>query len=238
MEFEGIVFRLTPYSEYDAMVSVLSLDRIHTFLARGVFKYGSKTASSINLYSFSKFQVFKGKEGFFLRNSEPINNFCNLKNGIDKLAIIDFVGELTNKVIIDEDATKIYEFLKKTIESIDSGFDPLTAGLIYFAKVLNAIGLGLNVDSCIKCSKTASIVGVNYLDGGFVCEICFNALNHVKCSPHKLKIIRYIFQVDLLNFEKIRFLKEECLELIEELSNFLFDKLQVELKSLTLLRNI
>ena len=96
----------------------------------------------------------------------------------------------------------------------------------------------MDVDSCVICGKKEQISALSYKDGGFICKNCFEASNHVKTDPRKLKIIRYIFKVDVANFEKVAFSNEECLNIIFELCEFLNYVSQIEFKSLELLKQI
>ena len=238
MEFEGIVIRRTSYKEGSAMISVLTKDRIRSFLAKGVLKITSKNAPSVNLFTKSRFQTFNGEEGDWLRVGEVICSYPNISKDFEKLAILDFISEITNSLIGTNDAKDTYEFLKKTLECLNGEFSPLTALLIYFAKVLKAGGYGLDVDSCAICGKKEAITALSYKDGGFICQNCFDASTHVKTEPRKLKILRYIFKVDLNNFTKVAFGNDECKAIILELCDFLNYVSQIEFKSLTLLSQI
>ena len=238
MEFEGIVTRVTPFREFDAMVNVLSSERFYSFLAPGVLKMNSKFGSATNIYSYSRFQTSKGKEGYRLRNAELLASYENVKSDLTRLAVLDFLGEITNTFIINDDASEIYPFLKKSLESLNEGFDPKTIALIYFAKVLGASGYGLDVDSCVKCGQTSAIVAISYKDGGFICQEHFDPLKHIKCSAYKLKVIRYIFKVDIDNFKKVIIENSTVIELISELGKFVKNVTQIELKSLKLLSKI
>ena len=238
MEFEGIVIRRTSYKEGSVMISVLTKDRIRSFLAKGVLKITSKNAPSVNLFTKSRFQTFNGEEGDWLRVGEVICSYPNITKDFEKLAILDFISEITNSLIGTNDAKDTYKFLEKTLETLNGDFSPLTALLIYFAKVLKASGYGLDVDSCAICGKKTQITALSYKDGGFICQNCFDASNHAKTDPRKLKIMRYIFKVDVDNFTKIAFGNDECKAIIFELCEFLNFASQIEFKSLTLLSQI
>lgn len=238
MEFVGFVIRSTPFRDHDAMVTVLSNDKLHSFLARGALKYESKLGHTINIYSKSRFQITRGKEGYILRNAELIDSFENSKSDILRLAVLDFIGELTNKMIQSEDAKNVYPFLERSLELINSGFSPLTVAIIYFAKVLDVTGYSINVDSCQICGKKDHIVAVSYEDGGFICQDCFSPLNHTKSNPMELKMIRFIFKVDVDSMNRVEFEKDNCLKILKNLDNFLDHVCQCKLKSIELLTKI
>ena len=238
MEFEGIVIRRTTYQEGAAMITVLTKEKIRSFLAKGVLKMTSKNAPSVNLFTKSRFQVFHGQDGDWLRVGEILESFPNINGDLEKLAVLDFVSELTNTLLGTNDAKDIYEFLEKTLQSLNAGFSPWTALAIYFAHVLTAAGYGLNVDKCAICGKPTSIMSLSYKDVGFICDKCFDETRHAKTDVRKLKIMRYIFKVDLANFDRVTFGKDECKAIIFELADFLNWTSQIEFKSLTLLSQI
>lgn len=238
MNYEGIVIRRTQYKEGAAMITVLTKDKIRSFLAKGVLKVTSKNAPSVNLFTKSNFQVFKGADGDWLRQGEIISSYPNIISKFENMAVLDFISEITNSLIGTNDTVEVYDFLVKTLESMNNGFSPLTACLIYFAKVLKASGYGLDVDSCIICGKKEAITTISFNDGGFICDCCFDPSKHVKVDSRKLKIFRYIFKVDIDNFNKVTFENDECKNIIFEICHFLNMLSQIELKSLTLLSEI
>lgn len=238
MEFIGIVLRLTPFRDHDAMVTVLTNERIHSFLARGVLKYESKLGSAVNIYSKSRFLISRGKDGYSLRNAELLNSYENIKTDITKLAVVDFIGEITNKMIQSDDAKNIYPFFERSLELLNSGFSPLTVAIIYFAKVLDVTGYSLNVDSCQICGQKDRIVAISHSDGGFICDRCFSPLKHVKSTVLELKMFRYIFKVDINNMNKVEFEKKDCLAILKNLNKFLDYVSQTKLKSIDLLCKI
>ena len=238
MEFEGIVIRQTSFKQDAAMISVLTKDKIRSFLAKGVLKMTSKNAPSVNLFTKSLFQTFHGQEGDWLRVGKVLSSYPNIKKDFERLAVLDFMSEITNTLVGENDAKGLYEFLDQALCSLNGDFSPLTTLLIYFAKVLIVSGYGLDVDSCVICHKKEQISALSYKDGGFICKNCFDSLNHVKTDPRKLKILRYIFKVDIANFEKVAFSNEECLNIIFELAEFLNFVSQIEFKSLQLLKQI
>lgn len=238
VEFIGIVIKTTPFRDNDLMVTVISSDKIRSFLARGTLKIDSKNAPSVNIYTKSRFAITKGKDGYSLRFGEVLDSYEHTKDDLLKLSVVDLLGELTNKFIQSDDANKIYPFLEKSLELLNSNFDPYSVALIYFAKVLSISGYSLEVDECVKCHQKKAIVALSYVDGGFICQNCFKPLNGEKFSERRLKIIRYIFKVDPERFGQVSFLKDEVMELIEELSKFCYDVTSTEIKSLSLLRKI
>lgn len=238
MEFEGIVIRRTVYKEGAVMITVLTKDGIRSFLAKGVLKMTSKNAPSVNLFTKSKFQVFHGKDGNWLRVGEIIDSYPNLNSDLEKLAILDFISEITNNLVGENDVRFVYWYLENTLKQINEGFSPWTVLLIYFAHVLKYAGYGLNVNHCNICGNPHGIVTLSYKDGGFICSKCFDENRHKKMPVEKMKMIRYVFGCDAEVMHLVTFGKDECKEVIFELADFLDWTSQIKFKSLTLLSKI
>lgn len=238
-EIDGIVIRTTSFKENDMMVNVVSNNGVKSFLAKGVLKFESKNAPSIQLLNKSHFQLSKSKDGLTLRTGTIINSLFSDETNLSFLVIANLICELTSRIIItDEDAVNIYQFLEKSQTLLASKFNPLTVGLCYFAQVLKQTGYGLNVDCCQKCGKTTQITAVSYVDGGFICQECFDGLNGKKYSSIELKTIRLIFKSDINSFCAHNFDDEICIKLINDLSIFLETQLNIKLKSIKMLNAI
>lgn len=208
MQFEGIVIRRTSYKQDAAMITVLTEDKLRSFLAKGVLKITSKNAPSVNLFTKSLFQTFNGKEGEWLRLGEIKASYPNISTSFEKLAVLDFISEITNSLVDSSDCKEVYFFLEKTLESINDNFSPLTAALIYFAKVLKNTGYEIN----------SELLNLN--------------------DSRKTKIISYIFNVNIEKFNSVSFDKEEAKEIIFIITNYLNFQSQIEIKSLSLLSEI
>lgn len=239
LEVEGIIIKSTPFRENDAMITMISSDRLYSFLAKGVLKFSSKNASSVSLFSKSLLTLTRSKEGLSLRSGLLLESF-NLTNASFKtLVSIQLIGEITSTLIIQKDECKaIYLALEKIFSLFNNGFSSLTLSLLYFAYVLKTIGYGINVDKCVKCGRKQQIISVSYEDGGFICQNCFDPYKHKKVTKRKLQIIRYIFKVEPDYFNRIEFSDEECLSIINELSEFVCLKLDLRLTTIKLLSKI
>lgn len=238
MEYEGIVIRRVPFKGDDVMVTVLTKTNIKSFIAKGVLKVFSKNSYSVNKFTKSRLQVFKGMEGDFLRSGEVLESYPNLNSDLEKLTLLDFVEEISNTLLDRRDSGPVYDYLEKLLDCYNRNYQLWTSTIIYFAHVLSAAGYGLNVDSCVYCNNKNNIVGYTLQDGGYVCQNCFDKDNHKKADARKLKILRYIFKVDIDNFERIDFEKAECIEILNDLSNLLTWVSQIELKSIDLIKRL
>jgi DNA repair protein RecO (recombination protein O) len=231
----GYVVRVVPYKESDAMISLLTPEGLVSFAARGIAKPTSKNAASCRLLSYSSFLLTESGTGSLTLKEGNLLKAPPEKEELANLAALSFLSELTSKTLQEEEAVALYPWLAAALEAIRQSFDPFSACLLYFAHLLVESGYGLEVDECVYSGKKSDIVGVSYEDGGFVSRGYESPSTHL-FSPRKLKIIRYAFRCPLDSFARVSFEKGECLEILEELAQYLDDLTGVTLKSLSVLR--
>lgn len=231
----GLVLRLSEYKEADAMVTAISSEGFFSFLAKGVKKLTSKNSSSVQPFSVSEFVLLKSSSGgLTLKQGTLLDNYASQGN-IEAMAVLSFLQELTLKVVQEDEAPLAYPYLLKSCSLIKEGKDPLTIGLLYFAKVLFNAGYGLDVDECVICHKKQGIVSFSYEEGGFLCK---DHQNQEKASVMKLKILRYLFRCKESDFPRVAFEAKDTLPLYQELGEYLENLTGCRLKSLSLIKSL
>lgn len=233
---KGYVIRVSPYKEYDAMVTILSEEGLFSFSGRGIKKNTSKNFASCQPLCFSSFQLTSTGTSYSLKESKLLSSSPDYSS-FEKAISLSIIEELSGKIIKDDDCEVAYEWLGSILNSLNSGLDALSMTLIYFAQLIKINGYGLNVSSCIHCGGKKNIVGVDYINGGFVCERCADK-NTVIYNPETLKTVRYIFMCGLTNYKQAKFDTEICYKLIIDLSIFLEDTLGFKLKSVEAIKTM
>ena len=157
------------------MVLCIGPQGLFSFYARGVRKLTSKNAASIGEMTLSDFVLLESSNGnLTLKEGSPVKSFLK-PDDLTASLVEGFLCELTSRLFNEEEGEgkDFYPFLETSLEAISGGFDALTVGFLCFARALNEVGFGLNVDECVRCGSKKNIVGVSYPDGGYVCGSCF-----------------------------------------------------------------
>ena len=231
----GIVLRCSDYKEADAMVNALGKDGFFSFRARGIRKLTSKNAPAVQPFSYSQFSLFKSNGGgLTLKEASPVS-FYGPKEDLAESAVAAFLQELTLRIVQEDEAPEAFPYLLKALELIKSGKDPLTMGLLYFAKVLSIGGYGLEVGECVLCHGKRNVVSLSYEEGGFVCADDFDPSIHEKTPVRIRQITRFLFRCEAKYFERVSFSPSECLLFYKYLAQYLENLTGVRLKSVSLL---
>lgn len=235
---EGIVIHKTEVKDADSMIQCLGEDGRFSFYARGVRKATSKNAPSLNELTLGEFTLLcrDAAGNYLLKEAAAKRNY--MKDG-DFLAIAveNFLCELTSRVYSEEEGEGkgFYLYLKEGLEAIYDGFDPLTVGFILFCVSLRLTGFGLEVDGCVRCGSKTNIVGMNFPDGGYICENCFGEEGDERLEAYSLKALRYGFRCKPSDLRRVQLEKASVASLFQSLETYFFEGMGYHLKTLQFL---
>jgi len=237
--FEGIVLRITPVKEADAMVLAIGAEGFFSFYAHGVKKLTSKNAAILQPFVEGKFLLRKSTSGSLsLSESSLIASLQPKEGDLVAMAVDSIMLELTTRLVQEDESASLYPYLKAALAAINQGKDPYCAGLLYFARVLINMGIGLNVDGCTSCGNKKDIVALSLQEGGFLCKECANELMVEKTPLEQLKMYRYIFKAPLEDIGRVSFEPLLGKALYSELGRYVDDLTGVHLKSVDFLSQI
>lgn len=237
---EGLILRLTPIKEADAMVQAIGKDGFFSFYARGVRKMTSKNAPSVQECCYGRYSLMVSSQGkLTLKEGAPLSLLYK-GDSLSAMAVGMLLNELTLKVVSEEDASDVYPWLYASLKAIQEGKEPLTIGIIYFAKVMKETGYGLNVEECVRCARKEGIVGISYEEGGFICKKCLREDDVAVSRPSQktLKILLYLFRVGLEDLSRVSFEPSEVLPLYSRFGEHLQYTLGISLHSLSMISRL
>ena len=218
--YEGIVIKSVPYSENDAIITILTSEGLVIFKARGALKTTSKFMSGCLLYAYSEFTLEEKTNHQYLTKIKLISSNYKLYENLEYTTCLGLISETINYFLDVKFSRNIFDGFMMLFKAINEGFDIYTITLINLAKIVIESGYGLNVNECVRCHNKKSIVSFSYLDGGFICKKCINHNEEVKSTTY-LKTMRYIFNVTLDNYMHYALDKKSIVIIVDELMEYL-----------------
>lgn len=207
---KGIVIREMRYLESSKILTVLTkyYGKI-SVMARGVLRPKSLNTNSASLFSLSEFELFKGRNIYYLNSSNVIDIFYGIRSDSKKFLYASYFAELVNETILpDDEANKIYEMLIKALEYLNNREDSLLLVLAFQLKLISILGFRPELTSCLECgTKTSIDWRFSFGNGGIMCSDCFDSFSE-KISGE-----------DILLLNKLLFSKFEDLSLMPELDS-------------------
>lgn len=196
-EFEGIVVSETPYGESSKIINILTKDEgIIGIMAKGAKKIKSPLRVSTEKLTLGIFNVYYHKDKLStLVSADILNPLLNIKTDIVKIGYLTYIVELATQTAKQNSDENIYTILKSTILKIESGLDPMIMTNILEVKMLDYLGVGIDLDKCIKCGNTSNIITISGDEGGYLCADC--RTNEPIYSDKTIKMFRLYYYVDI-----------------------------------------
>lgn len=233
---KGIIIKSTVYKESDAILTLISREYgLVSFKARGVLKVTSKNSSSCQLYTIGEYHL-TGKNEYghkILKSVDVIKYPSALFDNGQYLSLFAFISEVILKMELeDNQLIQIYDILEYLLDNVKKHYSLLSATLIVFKHLFDYSGLHLNVDECAKCGNKKNIVGISYLEGGFICAKCaMNATSFKEYPAEYLKSFRYINKASIENVFVLSIDNRIGYSILNAWFDYLYDAIGISFKS-------
>ena len=207
-KISGIILAETPYKETSKIIHVLTKEHgLIGIIAKGAKSLKSHLRATTNIYTYAYFYIYyKENKLSILNQVDVINNYYNIRGDILLISYMAYLCDLTRQVVKQNDDSSVLELLLSSLDKIDKGLDPVIISNIIELKYLDYLGIGLNLDACIKCGSKTNIVTIDPDLGGYICQDCYT--DEVIVSQKTIKLIRMYYYVDINSISKIDISKE------------------------------
>ena len=235
---EGIILKETPFGDTSKIINIFTKEYgLIGVMCKGAMGIKSKLRSSTLKITYGKFQIYYKKDKLSLLSSvDIINPLKNIKNDILLISYASYLCDLIGQVSKDATDANLYNDFINALIKIDEGLNPMAITNILEVKLLDYLGVGLNLTSCISCGKKTDIVALSSEKGGLICKDCYRDERIVPISI--VKIINMYYLVDIKSIDKIA-IKDDIVEEINRfLNSYYVDYTGLYLKSKDFLKTI
>lgn len=196
-KLKGLVLKEYQSGESSKRVVVLSEKGTISLSVKGAKNTKSKYLSATQMFCYSEFVVFKGRDFYSVTSAEVIESFYSLRNDMNKLSYSAYLMELIEKTIFEgmqsEDVLKLA--LKTLWVIAKTNMDILLAVSIFEIKYLQLSGY---MDEGTQCSCCGHLVEkeacFNAREGGIVCSDCKSKFGGMALLDGTHSTINYVLQ--------------------------------------------
>ena len=214
---EGFILNTTNYGESSLVINLLSKEYgIIGLMAKGAKSIKNKLHALTMKFTYGFFYIYyKENKLSILSDVDIIEPFKNIHQDLTKISYLTYLCDLTNQVYRESNEQEIYELFISTVYKLNEDVNPIVLANILETKYLNFLGVGLNLDSCLRCGSTKNIVTI--IDGGLLCRDCYYN------EPIKdLKMIKLLRMYELIDIKSINHVNISN-QLINDINEFLND---------------
>lgn len=214
---EGFIVKETPYKESSKIINVYTKEYgIIGMIAKGAKSIKNPLRALTTKFTYGQFNInYKEDKLATLISVDIIDDLSNIKNDLTLISYTTYLTELVMQVVKQSLDPEIYNIFINTILKLNQNLDPAILTNILEIKMLDYLGVSLNLDSCNKCGNTKDIVTIDGDIGGYVCKNCLT--NQLIVKPNTIKILRMYYYVDIKSITDLK-IKEETKN---EINNFL-----------------
>lgn len=155
IETEGLVIMEKSVGESDRLVTVLTRhEGVVRAFAQQAKKIKNSKLSATQLFSYSRFTIFKGREKYIIDDAQPIEVFFDLRRDMERLSLAQYFCELAGALAPQE--TEAGDFLRLVLNAMHflcKGTRPnLLLKSIVEMRMLSLAGYMPNLVCCANCS--------------------------------------------------------------------------------------
>lgn len=218
-KFEGIIITETPYGENSKIINVLTKEKgMIGIMCNNVASIKNPLRTKTLKFTYGIFHIkYNENKLSKLVDVDIIDNLSNIKSDIELISYMSYITDLTYQVVKQNNDNSIYELYISIVKKINEKQNPLVLSNILELKYLEYLGVGLNLNSCIKCGNKTNIVTLDADEGGYICQNCYT--NEKILSPKSIKIIRMYYLIDINSISEIK-IKDDTIQEI----NYFLDK--------------
>ena len=192
---DGLIIMEKSVSDSDRLVTILTrkFGVIRAFV-RGAKNIKNKNFSATQLFCYSDFSIYKGRDKYIINESVLKESFWGLRCSIEKLSLSQYFCELIlNLVGEDNNSEDILRLMLNSLYYLSKGkmSDRLIKS-VFEMRVLSMSGYMPNLVSCVQCGKANHLYFVPN-SNGIMCKECYEKVNlfGFKLSESVLYALRY-----------------------------------------------
>lgn len=218
-KYEGIIITETPYGDNSKIINVLTKDKgIIGIMCSNVKSIKNPLRTKTLKFTYGYFHInYNENKLSKLVDVDIIDNLTNIRGDIELISYMSYITDLTYQVVKQNNDLDIFNIFISTVLKLNEKKNPLILTNILELKYLDYLGVGLNLDSCVKCGSKKNIVTLDPDEGGYICQNCYT--NERILDPKSIKLIRMYYLIDINSISDISIKKEIANEI-----NYFLDK--------------
>jgi DNA repair protein RecO (recombination protein O) len=191
---KGLVIRSVDVKESDRLITVYTEEQgIITALAKGARSLKSRNMSATQLFCYSKFILYKKGENCYIRESELIESFFDLRKSIEGLALASYILEIMCDVCTAVPERELLRLSLNSLYAISSGkYNLALIKGAFEIRCASILGFMPYVLSCSDCGASDGDFYFDIMDGRITCYDCHQSAqnqNREIEDPHESRII-------------------------------------------------
>lgn len=220
LKTRGIVLSETPYSETSKILNVLTEDYgLIGIISKGSRNLKNKLRGVSNKMCYCEYTInYKEKGLSTLIEGSTINSFKNIYVDMKKAMYSFYLMDLSSQVLKENNNKEIFGLLINALIKINDGLSPELISNIIEIKLLDYLGVSLNLEECSICGSKDNLITIDITSGGVICKNCY--LDGYIMNPKALYLMSLLKKVDIEKLETLEITDEV---IFKEIDKFIYE---------------
>ena len=115
----------------------------------------------------------------------------------------------------------VFSLYVSALKKIDEGINETVVMNILEIKLLDYLGVGINLNGCAKCGSTREIVTIDPDVGGYICKNCYT--NEIIYDERVRKMLRMYYLVEIDSIKELK-IKDYVIDSINKFLSVYYDR--------------
>lgn len=220
LKTRGIVLSETPYSETSKILNVLTEDYgLIGIISKGSRNLKNKLRGVSNKMCYCEYTInYKEKGLSTLIEGSTINSFKNIYVDMKKAMYSFYLMDLSSQVLKENNNKEIFGLLINALIKINDGLSPELISNIIEIKLLDYLGVSLNLEECSICGSKDNLITIDITSGGVICKNCYS--DGYIMNPKALHLMSLLKKVDIEKLETLEITDED---IFKEIDKFIYE---------------
>ena len=147
-----------------------------------------------------------------------INSFKNTFGDIKKSMYSFYLMDLCLQVLKENNNKEIFNLLSNALIKIDFGLSPELISNIVEIKLLDYLGVSLNLEECSLCGNKEDLITIDITSGGVICKNCYN--DGYIMNNKALHLMSLLKKVDISKLETLEITDDL---IFKEIDKFIYE---------------
>ena len=193
-EVRGLVIRTVDIKETDRLVVIFSEEHgVVTALARGARSLKSRKLAATMQFCYGKYVLYKQGDKYWIKEAELIENFFDIRQSIEGLALANYICEVLSDVTVEEAERDLLRLSLNSLYAISKNIYSIEKiKAVFEIRAVSILGFMPNVLMCNECDTKEGDFFFDIMGGIIECRSCHEkkASAHIEhLDPHETHII-------------------------------------------------
>ncbi|WP_028307591.1 DNA repair protein RecO [Desulfitibacter alkalitolerans] len=241
IQTNGIIIKEYNFDEADKIFVIFTADKGKiSCLAKGVRKSRSKMRGFLQLFTYSKLHLHKGKSMYTIIGGEAINSFPQVKNDLLLFGYANYITEVLENILPTEE--KNNAIFSNTVSLFHlMGSIPISQlSSYYMLRLIKYAGFLPELSRCVLCGERIDANALFHnIEGGCVCVQCGKEFDNKAYIPlYIIRIMEQLLSMDINMLGRLKVKDRDQFFIEDLLCEYLKSVLERPINSIKFIREI